>query len=347
MNIQRLFNSIDLIDEVIRLDESRQAQFQSRNPLSPTRILEYYYSNTRNTSSISQNNDDLEGGRQSNNYKLLRRKVIIRTIFCIIRLLFMSLCIYMDFSVEINIFLENLTEILLFHEGIVLINFIQMIFIEKTTSHLVNHNQNLVFQSSSSNSPSEFVYKIIESTDIIGNLLFFIWFLYGNYKFLYDREGIILSLQVNKFLTYYITFIILLGYFIYSRLIFAFLFIIIFSPCLLYMTIVKLTKKTRQMNVKDSLKEETFLNYLSSQGLTRNEALSLSCSICLYEFKENDKVSVLKCNKKHVFHLGCIRESVERFNFNCPLCRNPIDNEDEGEDGFSQSSFGSYEMIGV
>lgn len=342
MNIQRFFNSIDLVDEVIRLDESRQTHSQQRNPLSPTRILEYYYSNTRNNSSFNEEAEQTRE-RQSNNYKTLRRKVLIRTIFCILRLFFMSLCIYMDFSVEINVFLEKLTEILLFHEGIVLINFIQMIFIEKT-GLLLNHNQNLDFQSSSQPQHSQFLYKLIESTDIIGNILFLTWFLYGNYKFLYDREGILLSLELNKYLTYFITFIILLGYFIYSRLIFALLFIVIFSPCLVYMTIVKLTKKTRRTNVKESLKEELFSEYLFGQGLTKYEGLSLSCSICLIEFKENDKVAVLKCNKKHVFHGSCIKESIDRFNFTCPLCRNLIDSEN---DGFSEGSFGSYEMIGV
>ena len=49
------------------------------------------------------------------------------------------------------------------------------------------------------------------------------------------------------------------------------------------------------------------------------------CAICLEQFCENDgnKISQLDCSKKHVFHLKCMIEWVEKNDI-CPMCREPI-----------------------
>mmetsp|Transcript_4230 Transcript_4230/g.7181 ORF Transcript_4230/g.7181 Transcript_4230/m.7181 type:complete len:84 (+) Transcript_4230:1135-1386(+) len=49
------------------------------------------------------------------------------------------------------------------------------------------------------------------------------------------------------------------------------------------------------------------------------------CAICLEDFSEKDgnKISQLECSKKHIFHLKCIIEWVEKSDI-CPLCREPI-----------------------
>ncbi len=45
------------------------------------------------------------------------------------------------------------------------------------------------------------------------------------------------------------------------------------------------------------------------------------CSICLEEYRSDDRVAVLPCN--HVFHLNCVRDWVGMHN-NCPLCRREL-----------------------
>lgn len=44
-----------------------------------------------------------------------------------------------------------------------------------------------------------------------------------------------------------------------------------------------------------------------------------TCSICLEEYKKNDKVFFTKCN--HLFHSECIRSWLNINNRTCPLCR--------------------------
>lgn len=51
----------------------------------------------------------------------------------------------------------------------------------------------------------------------------------------------------------------------------------------------------------------------------------LQCSICLEDFKLNDKYIALDCDEPHIFHSGCetcsgIKEWLKRNN-TCPMCR--------------------------
>ena len=59
----------------------------------------------------------------------------------------------------------------------------------------------------------------------------------------------------------------------------------------------------------------------------------LQCSICLEDFKLNDKYIALECDESHIFHSGCdtcsgIKEWLKRKN-TCPMCRKefPINSE--------------------
>jgi len=44
------------------------------------------------------------------------------------------------------------------------------------------------------------------------------------------------------------------------------------------------------------------------------------CSICLDDFNEESKLRLLKC--EHGFHIKCIDEWLQKYNYNCPVCRN-------------------------
>ena len=46
------------------------------------------------------------------------------------------------------------------------------------------------------------------------------------------------------------------------------------------------------------------------------------CAICLIDFKDNSDTSryiLLPCN--HIFHTGCIKEHLENYNYQCPICK--------------------------
>ena len=67
----------------------------------------------------------------------------------------------------------------------------------------------------------------------------------------------------------------------------------------------------------NSLEEKTIDDEILKKGL--------QCSICLEDFKLNDKYIALDCDETHIFHSGCetcsgIKEWLKRNN-TCPMCR--------------------------
>ena len=67
----------------------------------------------------------------------------------------------------------------------------------------------------------------------------------------------------------------------------------------------------------NSLEEKTIDDELLKKGL--------QCSICLEDFKLNDKYIALDCDEPHIFHSGCetcsgIKVWLKRKN-SCPMCR--------------------------
>ena len=55
-----------------------------------------------------------------------------------------------------------------------------------------------------------------------------------------------------------------------------------------------------------------------------------TCSICFQTFLPAEKVTILRCSDRHVFHTGCLGNWL-RVSPTCPLCR-----KDVNEPGGSQ-----------
>ena len=77
---------------------------------------------------------------------------------------------------------------------------------------------------------------------------------------------------------------------------------------------------------------EEYINSLEENTID-DEMLkkSLQCSICLDDFKLNDKYIALDCDEPHIFHSGCetcsgIKEWLKRNN-TCPMCRKEFPTE--------------------
>ena len=106
--------------------------------------------------------------------------------------------------------------------------------------------------------------------------------------------------------------------------------------------IININPGTEENNNNDGCSEE-FINNIEERVVS-DEFLKRGkqCSICLEDFKLNDKYMVLPCstgeeNEKHVFHSGnydCsgVKEWLKRNN-SCPLCRQefPKEIEEPGE----------------
>ena len=71
------------------------------------------------------------------------------------------------------------------------------------------------------------------------------------------------------------------------------------------------------------------VNVLRSLQQVRFNALNQAdpdeeCVICYIEYKEEDVVTQLKCNEKHIFHSECIGTWIREGKNTCPICRAPI-----------------------
>jgi len=67
----------------------------------------------------------------------------------------------------------------------------------------------------------------------------------------------------------------------------------------------------------------TFQKELSIYLYDKTQFDQKSCSICLHDFADKEKVCPLPCHKTHVFHIECLSEWITR-NSCCPYCRTPV-----------------------
>lgn len=146
-----------------------------------------------------------------------------------------------------------------------------------------------------------------------------------------DRNGVESSLINNKMLTYYITVLILLGFFIYSKIIFYIIFFVSFCPCITYILCVDIHQEyqnSRRINrLFEELKEESYDSFVKRAGFELD-----MCIICTTEFMSKERVISLPCSLKyikliniflkyrHTFHGECIKRWLEKKTI-CPLCR--------------------------
>ena len=77
---------------------------------------------------------------------------------------------------------------------------------------------------------------------------------------------------------------------------------------------------------------------------------SRDCSICLESLESQDEVVQLKCSKYHLFHAQCMEGYInqgtqyDRQNKKCPLCRKPVEYE-ENPVNFEGGSFGGGDVF--
>lgn len=73
-------------------------------------------------------------------------------------------------------------------------------------------------------------------------------------------------------------------------------------------------------------KQQTIQNIVQSQITATKKFCDLkhTCTVCLSDFEENDKVITTPCG--HMFHLDCMKNAMDRDN-RCPNCRTNLDKD--------------------
>lgn len=111
-------------------------------------------------------------------YKKLKTKCVLSLIRCGILLFF-----FLIQSENLTPFLYSILSFLLIHEASTLTNFF-IFFSQKSISRMFN-------SSAFSNS----TYRLCNFVNMLNNFLLFIWFLYGNFLILTDKDGLEESLN--------------------------------------------------------------------------------------------------------------------------------------------------------
>ena len=255
--------------------------------------------------------DYILGNNEENNEMIIlqrnhRRanKIENKAGFATFRLLILY-CLYLCTPNPLTEFISNLILFLLVHEFLVISNCIGM-RIYLGIKHRYNPH-NIEFPS---------LCLLIDS---LNTLFFFTWFLYGNYEILFDKNGVEESLQKNILVTYYITILILFGFFIFAKIIFYLVFIIIFCPCISYVLFSDIREEYKQAQKAKKLQEQ-LIDISYEDYLKKNGSEADMCIICTDSFKNNDRVIELSCNNKHVFHADCIKTWIAKKTI-CPMCR--------------------------
>ena len=97
---------------------------------------------------------------------------------------------------------------------------------------------------------------------------------------------------------------------------------------MIYISIANKIKKRKQRNASVRvLQSISKIRYSSiSENINNTED---ECIICYMEYNDEDTVTKLKCNEKHIFHTSCIQEWIRQGKNSCPICREPINSSIE------------------
>ena len=247
--------------------------------------------------------------------RLLENKFTLSASFSCLRLSLLYLFYFIE-NYKLTPYLENLIVFLLVYESMVIANFVAM-----KTYLMIKR----MFNPLSLEFPTLCLYIYT-----LNEMILFTWFIYGCYCIMIDTKGVEQSLRVNPLMMYYITVLILFGFFLFSKAIFYLIFFICFCPCIAYAYVSDLYtdyERTRQAaKVQEELVEIDYEDYSKDKA---KENIESTCIICCGDFKPKEKVIVLKCNSKHVFHASCLRPWIT-MNPSCPTCRcNLIENAEE------------------
>lgn len=136
-----------------------------------------------------------------------------------------------------------------------------------------------------------------------------------------DQKGVETSLVTNLMLTYYVTILILLGFFVFSKVIFYILFFIFFCPCISVMLCSEIHEEYKNNR---RAKVNRFIFFLCNYF---NQFLLFNCIILFVLFKTfyHKKLKTLLVEENY-----CVVEKRLGVNLeSCCICSNDYQNDDK------------------
>ena len=86
---------------------------------------------------------------------------------------------------------------------------------------------------------------------------------------------------------------------------------------------IRAQRRERADRAMNNLSMGNFTTVASSYVKEDEDA---SCVICCANFGEDDEVTELECDNRHIFHTECLRPWLEK-SLSCPICRMKVKDE--------------------
>ncbi|CAD8083006.1 unnamed protein product [Paramecium sonneborni] len=155
-------------------------------------------------------------------------------------------------------------------------------------------------------------------------LIFFIIEMFAILFLFYSSEIYVIDTLYYYICMSYMILVVIIGlnqYF--STFALAFLYII-FLPIIIGYQIYQWFRKREERSMEKKKVVDIFDEIIFDKKEHQNDIND--CAICMCSFEDNDKVIILTCSEKHVFHTDCIVDWL-KLNSNCPLCRKQVVDE--------------------